>query len=265
MSIKKVVSLCLAIVMLFSLIGCNFSYYDKTSSEATSSLNQHERVIEEATKYLEEKYPDDEFTYVSSNSHSWGTLYYDMNFESKKYDGQTFLIYADPRKDEIPDKVVTSYYKDENGNIIFDYYDTYYSCSMRADAEEYFGEKIKKNLGEDVLFKIEFDDDMYTAKKLAGNLYFQDYLDHCGFWLLCCSTVRFEDMEMDLKDLISDLKNSDIYANMVYACVKEESLETIQNESYKFIFENDESIFFERKEYYLYGDKEEYECDIIVY
>ena len=264
---KKIISIFFILTILTSLVGCAFDNHNN-DNQAVSRQSEKERVIEEAQKYLEDKYPDDKFTFVSRETTAFGVLtYYEMNFKSEKYSEATFKVYAEMITDEDSEGHIVSRYRDENRYSVVDYYDTYYNFLIRDDAEDYFDEKLKKYLGETINFKLEFHESLLTAKKLKNGMTFNDFIAaHGEFSLLCCNTMNVEEIEVNLKSLVLDLKDSEIYADLIYACIRENDYNTIQNNNLKFIVENCDNIFLERKRFYLYGlDADLIEFDLIEY
>ena len=97
---KRLLSVFLVITIFFSLAGCKtirtpgIADNSNISSVPTAAEERKERVVAEATEYLKEIYPDDEFTYVSGRSPDWDLRYYELAFTSKKYDDQKFTVYG---------------------------------------------------------------------------------------------------------------------------------------------------------------------------
>lgn len=267
MYIKKVVSLFLTIVLLFSVAGCKCNKSDTSESEAPWYEEEVLSVVGEAQAYINESYPDDEFTYLSYKMPNWAYQYYEIIFSSKKYNNYSVTVYVFVDQDENFDSIATSYDIAENSEVIYDYCDDYYQYLIRSEAEVYFSEKVKKYLGENVLVKVNFPSNFGAAKMAAKISSFQEYIDKgCKVGLLCCDTKKLEEIENELSDMVLDLKNSGVYSNLTYASIKEENLETIQNKSWEFIFDNYRSIFMERKDYSIYGSNSEfYDGDVIIY
>lgn len=261
---KKIISICFILAILTSLVGCAFDNHNN-DSQAVSSQSEKERVIEQAQRYLENKYPDDMFTYVSSTANVMGILYYELNFKSQKYE-ESFKVYANPKAKEDSMGHVISRYKDEEGNTLFDYYDTYYNCLMRGDAENYFYEILKQYLGENVVFILEFNSSFYTAREMKNKVDFYSYLDtHCDIYLLCCGENKYDSIYNQLSALTYEFQNCELYMMFDYACVKSEYIDSIEDQSYDDILKNCKKMFYERKEYYINGFNDIYECDLIQY
>ena len=185
--LKRIISLSLIIVMMVSLAGCKLpkatSIDTQTNTNNTESVTakqaEKERVIEEAKAYLQENYPDDVFTYVSGRSPNWAYRYYELGFSSEKYDGQTVIVYGDPRKDDNPNSVVTSYYKDDLGRVIYDYFDNYYQYPAKQELETYCLDiaqeyvtkdiSIESVIGTDFGYALEFDSTKDFIENLAND------------------------------------------------------------------------------------------------
>ncbi len=148
---KKILSLLLAITLLFTLGGCFNSNEDNITHEDVKN-----RVIDEATEYLKKTYPNDEFTYISGRSPNWAYPYYEIGFSSKNYDNQLVTVYGDP-----DDEANT-----EDGLTVYNYYDDYYQYYMLEDAEEYFYNLAKPYLGNQLVIKTNISSGIGFAKSI---------------------------------------------------------------------------------------------------
>ena len=154
---KRIISLFLIISVFFSLNSC-------TKNE--SAEDKKTRVINEATAYLKENYPDDEFTYISGRSPNWAYNYYELGFTSKNYDNQKFAVFGG-EKDE----------KNDEGLTKITYSDDYYKYYMLEDAEKYFYDTAKQYLGEDIVVKVSIQGGIAAAEGVNNNKSFVENLE----------------------------------------------------------------------------------------
>ncbi len=158
---KKILSLLLAITLLFTLGGCFNSNEDNITHEDVKN-----RVIDEATEYLKKTYPNDEFTYISGRSPNWAYPYYEIGFSSKNYDNQLVTVYGDP-----DDEANT-----EDGLTVYNYYDDYFQYYMKTEAENYFSNMAKEYIGYEIETQIGFETSIGASKLIDGNLSFEENL-----------------------------------------------------------------------------------------
>ena len=153
---KRIISLFLIIAVFFSPSGC---------AKSESAEDKKARVISEATAYLKENYPNDEFTYIEGRSPNSAYNYYELGFTSKNYDNKQFSVFGG-EKDE----------KNEEGLTKITYYDDYYQYYMIEDAEKYFYDIAKEYLGEDIVVKVDVQNGLAAAEKIQNNKNFVDNL-----------------------------------------------------------------------------------------
>ena len=230
--LKRIISLSLIIVMMVSLARCKLpkatSIDTQTNTNNTESVTskqaEKERVIDEAKAYLRENYPDDEFTYVSGRSPEWAYNYYELAFTSKKYDNQEVIVYGDPRKDDNPNSVVMSYYRDDNGNVIYDYFDTYYQYSMKSEAEEYFYDQASKYIENYCSVKIEFYDGIGFAKSVVSKSSFVENAKNDTITYYVCFDFNNNviDIDFQIMKFLEDLAKDGINTDVIFSNVKRE-------------------------------------------
>ena len=166
---KRITLLFLVLTILFSLAGCGListpGIADNSivSSAPTAAQERKERVVAEATEYLKENYPDDEFTYVSGRSPDWAYPYYELAFTTKKYDDQEFTVYGVYPNGEATD-VEIPYFPEINTEQEFEYYDTYYQYYMKEDAEKYFTDLGNEYIGGIETCDVFFQGEIYSSK-----------------------------------------------------------------------------------------------------
>lgn len=236
---KKLALLCIASAMILSTTGCigkNDSHDTNSITESVASNKiEDERVIAEAQEYLAENYPDDDFTFLGGQSPSWSYCYYELSFTSKKYDGQSIIVYGDPRRDEDPNSVVTSYYKDDDGNVIYDYYDNYYVYSMKDEAEKYFYDLSNKYISDNVEVTIVLYDGIGFACKVDNKRNFIENAkeDQIRFNVHLKIDGNVSSSSLDVQNMLEEIKNNSINTDISFR--------------YKTSSEDDYSGFFQYK------------------
>ena len=153
---KRIISLFLIISVFFSLNSC-------TKNE--SAEDKKARVISEATAYLKENYPNDEFTYIEGRSPNWAYTYYELGFSSKNYDNQEVTVFGSYTEEQ-----------NEQGLTKFEYNDNYYQYYMLEDAEKYFYDTAKEYIGEDIVVKVAMLGNLAAANNVNNSKSFVDNL-----------------------------------------------------------------------------------------
>lgn len=178
---KRLFSLFLVFVTLFLFGGCkskNFGsiYTDDTAtfSSKTNAEKRKERVVSEAMEYLNENYPDDEFTYVSGRSPDWAYPYYELAFTTKKYGDQEFTVYGSYKNSEDSNEVAAPYFPKTNPDVEFEYCDTYYEYYMKEDAEKYFTGLGNEYIGNIETCDVIFANKTYFAKQVDNDSSFKE-------------------------------------------------------------------------------------------
>ncbi len=223
---KKLVSLCVLFALLISVTGCGvLGVSDNTTESVTSTQTEKERVIEEAEAYLKESYPDDDFTYVSGKSPDWAYRYYELAFTTKKYDNQTVIVYGDPKKDDNPNSIVTSYYTDDNGDVIYDYFDTYYQYSMKEEANRYFDNIVVNYLGEETKSDVAFYTTFGASQQIDSKSSFKNNIENNDMDILLWfeSDENLEIMRDDIEIFLEKLIEKKIYTLVCFQYKKNSS------------------------------------------
>ena len=227
--LKRVLSMCLAFALILAAAGCGvIGDGSSNTNSLTSQQDEKDRVVAEAQAYLEENYPDDVFTYVSGRSPDWAYRYYELAFTSQKYDDQEVIVYGDPKKDENPNSVVTSYYKDEEGRVIYDYYDTYYEYSMKDEAEEYFLNVAKKYFEGKISTKVGFYTSIGFAKKIdSKNNFYNNVLNkNVTFYVYintCVDENNLDEFKCYAEKLLSELVDNGIWTDVFFGYKEKET------------------------------------------
>ena len=158
---KRIISLFLIIAVFFSPSGCS-------DNNATSKVTPEEvktRVISEATAYLKENYPNDEFTYLEGRSPNWAYSYYELGFTSKNYDNQKVTVFAESTNE-----------KNDKGSTKYNYSDDYYQYYMLEDAEKYFYDIAKEYFDDDIIVKVGFATGIGFADDIPCNMTFSEFI-----------------------------------------------------------------------------------------
>ncbi len=267
--IKKALCLLCGVAVILSAAGCGISNNNyKTTSSQTETIRRTEKSIriEEAEKYLSDKY-DDSFSYVTTHYSAFGTTYSEFDFKSDRFGEETFKVYVDYRGERNSHGRVVSHDKDENGNFLYDCYDTYYELLLNDDAQNYFTEKASDSFTDNVVIKVNLNNSYYAAKKAKNVNTWEDFLSsQIESSVLCCYTESFENMEKDIRKYVSDLKKSGITADLDFVTVKANSFNALKDMTYDSVWDNWKTDFIERKWYSMYADRAEVqEYELIVY
>lgn len=212
--LKRIISLSLIIVMMVSLAGCKLpkatSVDTQTNTNNTESVTskqaEKERVIEEAKAYLQENYPDDEFTYVSGRSPEWAYNYYELAFTSKKYDDQEVIVYGISETEEQKDLEE------------YNYYDTYFEYSMKDEAEEYFYNLVKKYFSDNILVKVVIYNGIGSAMKVdnKNNFIYNATNNKITFNVHIKINYNISDRNTDVQNILTEILDGGIHTNVSF-------------------------------------------------
>ena len=235
---KKTVSVLLLLVMLlFSLTACNFIHKRITPADV------EKRVIEEATKYLKENYPDDEFTFKSAADPNWSDKYWKIGFITKKYDNQELTVYAESTEEESKD-----------GFTKYKYVDNYYQYYMNDDAEKFFYDIAEKYFrkNDNIVIKVAFETSKTDAECIPVNSSFDEELDNLDMTIyMFTEDKKVYDKDDKMRRIVKELddKNMLVYIFYIYT----DKIEEVKNMKFDDIELEEYSIKF--KSFDTFSDK----------
>ena len=240
---KKTVSVLLLLVMLlFSLTACNFIHKRITPADVKK------RVIEEATKYLKENYPDDEFIFKSAASPNWSDKYYKIGFITKKYDNQELTVYAESTKE-----------KSKDGFTKYKYVDNYYQYYMYDDAEKFFYDIAKKCFGknDNIVIKTSLSSSKEDAERIPVNSSFKEELRNkdifIGVIYIFTDNEKVYNDNDKIKSFVNELDNKDICKFTIY--VYTDKIKEINNMKLDEIIDNSERYYIKEKSFDTFSGK----------
>ena len=208
---KKILSLLLVLTLIFTFSGC-FGGKKETKKEETTEEETKARVVNEAQEYLKKNYPDDEFTYVSGRSPNWAYQYYELGFNSKKYDNQQLTVFGTPTEE-----------KNEDGLKKYDYDDNYYQYYMIDDAEKHFYELAEPYLGKDIEVKISLLTNIGAAKKVEKGKNFVESLENDSItpFVYIFGLNEYDKEKENINDFLNCLIENNYDANFNYLYVED--------------------------------------------
>ena len=207
------------------IISVFFSLNSCTKNE--SAEDKKTRVISEATAYLKENYPDDEFTYVDGRSPNSAYNYYELGFTSKNYNNQEVTVFGVPTEEE-----------NNEGMQLYHYYDSYYQYYMNEDAEKYFYDIAKKYISDDIAIKIDFITAIGSAEKVNKDLDFiNNYSEgNVGFFVYIFTEKDTTENEKSIKSIIRKFKDNGNKLWLEYVIV--DNLSEVKKSNIKALKEN---------------------------
>ena len=216
------------------IISVFFSLNSCTKNE--SAEDKKTRVISEATAYLKENYPDDEFTYLEGRSPNWAYTYYELGFSSKNYDNQEVTVFGSDTEE-----------KNDEGLTKYKYTDNYYQYYMLEDAEKYFYDTAKEYLGEDIVVKVSMLGNIAAADNVKRNKTFVENIksDSIHPFVYVFGLSSYEKEKDKINKFLSYLVDENIGISFTHLYVKDFS--EIKDKDIDAILDEGEKCYLERK------------------
>lgn len=262
---KRIISLILVMTTLFSLVGCKsirtpgIADNSNISSVPTAAEERKERVIHEATEYLKEKYPDDEFTYVSGRSPDWAYPYYELAFTTKKYDDQEFTVYGVYPDGESTD-VEIPYFPQINMEQEFEYYDTYYSTSMYNEVASFFEESAHNYFSKKIIIRITLMESLYLAQTLSEKTFNDCMKERINFVHVdLISDSSLEEIEDSICCYLNYLVDNSVNVMIRYICVYPDYLEECKTKAIEDIMSYSNNYVVEHQSFDVNNEIHEYD------
>lgn len=236
---KRVLSVLLVVTISFSLAGCKIirtpgiADNSSVSSVPTFTEIRKEKVVAKATEYLEENYPDDEFTYTGGQSPSWAYHEYTLVFSTKKYDDRKLKVYA------------ITYDDDKDDLSKYEFYDTYYEYTVNDEAEKYFYDLFGEYISEPFRVKIDYFESYAAARNYQRDLSFYSNYEEktLGFFVYVFIESNAEKTDRILMEIIEQEKKRNLDLDITRIII--DDLETVDDNTVQMVKDN--SNFFHSK------------------
>jgi ABC-type molybdate transport system substrate-binding protein len=202
---KKILAVLLILTFVFSLTGCN--EYHRND------------MINEMLIYVNEKYTDDTFQYVSMSGGHIGSNVTKIIVSSEKY----------------PDKEIRVICTEVDGEKIFT--DTYLNFKFEEQTRDYIKDKLQEEFGNNVYLKY-IPDDLACTEDGSSDTTFEEYINEESSSIYISVAVPYEVENKEtvnnlLQDIFSDIALSgDIYFFDVETDIGADIIEKIETKQY---------------------------------